>query len=113
MKKVGRGRVILGKYGAPSFESIGLARDFFAREDSAERAPRFAWTHRRSRSKDVWFVSNQENRPRKAELSFRISGKQPELYDPVTGLVKPCGSWRTEGGEPSFPFALKPANRFL
>ncbi|HNZ68919.1 MAG TPA: glycosyl hydrolase [Prolixibacteraceae bacterium] len=113
MKKVGRGRVILGKYGAPSFENIGLDRDFFAREDSAERAPRFAWTHRRSRSKDVWFVSNQENRPRKAELSFRISGKQPELYDPVTGLVKPCGSWRTEGGRTILPLRFEAGESFF
>ena len=43
----------------------------------------FEYTHRRDGETDIYFVSGTG----KADCLFRISGKQPELWDPVSGKI--------------------------
>jgi len=43
------------------------------------------WIHRRDGDTDIYFLSNQKAEPLKAECSFRVHDKVPELWDPVTG----------------------------
>ncbi|MBK7257973.1 MAG: glycoside hydrolase family 2 [Ignavibacteriae bacterium] len=46
------------------------------------------WTHRRLGTCDIYFVSNQSDRLLQVDLGFRVSGKQPELWDAVTGMIR-------------------------
>ena len=41
--------------------------------------------HRRSEAADVWFVANLERAHGETRCSFKVSGKQPELWDPGHG----------------------------
>jgi hypothetical protein len=45
----------------------------------------FVFTHRIEAGTDIYFVANQKNEPCKAEISFSVTNKQPELWDPLTG----------------------------
>jgi hypothetical protein len=55
----------------------------------------FEYTHRRDGDADIYFVSGTG----KADCLFRVSGKQPELWDAVSGRVNAeAGGRRTEDG---------------
>ncbi len=50
----------------------------------------FEYTHRRDGATDIYFVAGTG----KAECAFRVSGKQPELWDPVSGKIDAEVAWQ-------------------
>ena len=55
----------------------------------------FEYTHRRDGGAEIYFVSGTG----KADCTFRVSGKQPELWDPVSGKINAeVGGQRTADG---------------
>jgi len=60
------------------------------------------WIHRHAGDTDIYFLSNQKAEPLKAQCSFRITGKVPELWDPVTGEKRNaplyCGTTNSPSG---------------
>jgi hypothetical protein len=43
------------------------------------------YIHRQAGDTDIYFVSNQGNRAEEAQCLFRVRGRQPEIWDPLTG----------------------------
>jgi hypothetical protein len=66
-----------------------------------------AWNHRTANGYDIYFVSNQHLNARTAVLSFRISGKTPELFDPLTGEIRTAPNWKTDHGRTILPLKLE------
>lgn len=63
----------------------------------------FAYTHRRLGETDIYFVSGSGA----AECTFRIRGKQPELWCPRTGTIRDAICYRpTEDGRTVVPLTL-------
>ncbi|MFT4031496.1 MAG: glycosyl hydrolase [Siphonobacter sp.] len=62
---------------------------------------------------DWYFVSNQNNEAKKAEVTLRISGKQPELWNAVTGEIRPVTVFRQENGRTSIPLEFTPAGSWI
>jgi hypothetical protein len=82
-RKVGLGRIIAGRTPQelltadrvpPDFEYRGLAKD-----------ANLDFIHRTCDGTEIYFVSNQQNRSETADCIFRVSDKQPEIWDAVTG----------------------------
>ena len=72
-------------------KQMGVAPDF------ESEAP-LRYTHRRDGNTDIFFVANPEDRDVKAACAFRVSGRQSELWDPVTGATRVLrGSWEQDG----------------
>ncbi|HPP25135.1 MAG TPA: glycosyl hydrolase [Phycisphaerae bacterium] len=82
-REVGKGRVIWGKQLWKLLAADQVPPDFEYRRQAEDT--RLDFIHRRAGETDIYFVSNQLDRPDKAECFFRVSGKQPEIWDPVTG----------------------------
>jgi hypothetical protein len=53
-------------------------------------------------------VSNQLNRPDKAECLFRVEGKQPEIWDPVTGERWEADVFEIKNGRTSVKLEFAP-----
>jgi hypothetical protein len=51
--------------------------------------------HRRAEDADLWFVANPQRSGGEARCVFKVTGKQPELWDPVTGEMATCRSSKT------------------
>ena len=86
-----------------SFNKIGFNKDVKAiREKNT-----IAWTHRKFGDTDIYFVSNQAGRAQHAELSFRINGKMPEIWDPVTGNIHESIGFETEKGRRTITLSLE------
>jgi hypothetical protein len=53
---------------------------------------------------DIYFVSNSKKESREAVCRFRVTGKQPELWDPLTGDIRDIPVWNeNKDGTVSIP----------
>jgi hypothetical protein len=104
--KVGKGRVVQTPFEANSFKALGIERDFIATDLSGKPVEGIAWTHRAAPGLDIYFISNQQNKEREVELSLRIEGREPELWDAVTGETMTAKTWQFKKGRTLLPIKL-------
>jgi hypothetical protein len=45
------------------------------------------YTHRRDGGLDIYFVASEADQPVVAQCTFRVAGKRPDVWDPVTGAT--------------------------
>ncbi len=66
----------------PDFRELGLEPDLIVPSN-------IAWEHRKSDELDIYFLSNQSKEDLVFEASFRIDGKNAELWDAVNRKIYP------------------------
>ena len=84
----------------------GLAPDIECRNPSP--GANCDWIHRRDGETDIYFISNQSALDATAQIVFRVAGKQPELWDAVTGRIRALPEWREENGRTVVPVRFAP-----
>ena len=72
-----------------------------------------AYIHRRLPGNDWYFVSNQAGRPRKENCTFRLTGRQPELWDSVTGEIRKLPFFREVEGRTVVPLEFAAGQSFF
>ncbi|MDR1224262.1 MAG: glycoside hydrolase family 2 [Tannerella sp.] len=89
--------------------------DFFKNDlqlppDFVASSPALQYSHRKDGDTDIYFVTNQSGDRVQASPTFRVSGKQPELWNPVTGKHRllPAFAQIEENGTTSVPLQLEP-----
>jgi hypothetical protein len=81
------------------FEERGVGPDVVAGDHSESDAkPHIDYFHRRTDQADIYFLVNRENRWQDADCSLRMTGRQPELWDPLTGEVSNARAFRQANG---------------
>ena len=110
-RKIGSGRLISGMTLDEIVQADGLAPDVEFRDVNPQA--RLDWIHRRSSDCEIYFVSNQSAAPTTAEIVFRVGGKQPELWDAVTGQIRDLPEWRVEDGRTAVPLAFAPRESYF
>ncbi len=127
VRKVGQGRVIWGKPLAEVFQADGLTPDLEIKEDEATAGlpastlsgipnpgGSFDWIHRRLGEADAYFIANLRNARAGGEFTFRIGGRQPELWDAVTGETRDLPeSAATEDGRTRVGLRFEPRQSFF
>lgn len=94
----GRGRVFWGLSLKETLAAMQLPPDFSYQCDDANAYLRFI--HRRDDDADIYFVANQgAGAANHVELSFRVAGKQPELWDPISGKTRDAAAFHQEDGQ--------------
>jgi hypothetical protein len=81
---LGKGKVCCGTGLDEALRAEGILPDFDGPWD---------YTHRRANDLDIYFVSGKGA----ADCTFRVQGKEPELWDPVTGRTQDAVCWRDAG----------------
>jgi hypothetical protein len=66
------------------------------------------YIHRRDGNADIYFVANRTNRAERVTCAFRVAGKAPELWDPVSGTTRNLLEFREEGGRTIIPLEFAP-----
>lgn len=102
--KDSNGKVYLLPHPDSSFAKQGIARDV----DIEGEVHSIAWSHRKSGNDDIYFISNQRDSVQKVNLSFRVAGKTPEVWDPVTGAPGSLMSWEVKEGRTFATCVLHP-----
>ena len=120
-RKVGAGRVIWGRSIDDVMQADGVYPDLEIREDAATTALTeetlsgipspggFDWIHRKIDQTDVYFIANLRNASAGGDFLFRVAGRQPELWDAVTGEIRDAAAFtQTEDGRTAVPLNLPP-----
>jgi len=132
--RFGKGRVFCGKPMAEVLAAIGAAPDvqFSKLVETATGRPvavnanapdgtnpvlvgadRKGWgmefCHRRGQGFDLYFLSNQEYFPVSSVVSFRITGRIPERWNPEKGTIEEIPVWREQNGRTVIPMDFDPS----
>lgn len=105
-RKTGEGRVVWGRTLQQILLEGGVMPDF--EYSGAPKDANLDYIHRAYKEAEIYFISNQKNRPEKAECVFRVSGRQPEIWDPVTGERWPATEFRQVEGRTLMPLEFWP-----
>jgi hypothetical protein len=96
--KIGKGTIIKLPYLGNDFAEIGIQQDVFFPKLSRADSETIAWTHRKSETEEIYFLSNQKEEKRQFEASFRVTGKTPEWYNPVMDKTSVLQNWKEVNG---------------
>ncbi len=68
--------------------------------------------HRQTADQDIYWLNNRSENPTNAEISFRVSGKVPELWNPQTGKTEKI-SYQIIGGRTIVPLKFESWDAFF
>ncbi len=84
VRKLGKGKIYTGTDMGEIMKANAILPDFEGT---------FRYIHRNNNMQDIYFVSGQGS----ADCIFRVKGKKPEIWDPVSGQVSGAVSYRFTG----------------
>lgn len=102
-RKLGAGRILCG---IPMQEALSVSPDFDFKAGDKDASLDFI--HRRADDAEIYFVTNREERTTQAECTFRVRGKLPELWDPVSGETRAASAFTQSERGTSLPLDLAP-----
>jgi hypothetical protein len=105
-KQVGSGQVFWGQTVRQVLEEEGTPPDF--EETGLSDEGTMDWIHRAGDGVDIYYVASRWQRPENVDCTFRVSGKQPELWDPVTGEIREATDFQQENGRTVIPLQFGP-----
>ena len=82
-RRVGKGRVFWGKPLREILMADGVSPDFQHSGDAF-----IDFIHRSTADTEFYFLANRKGGAETVEATFRVSDRQPELWDPVTGTMR-------------------------
>lgn len=88
---------ILRSHLRPDFELAGAAQ-----------STGLTFLHRRLGNEDIYFVTNISTQPVKTMVSFRVTGKSPQCWDPMTGSTQPVFQFQPDAHGTTLPIHLEP-----
>jgi hypothetical protein len=98
----GKGRIIWGKSPRLTLFADGLTPDFtFAGQET--EPDKFDYIHRTSDDAEIYYVVNRNGESAARDFTFRVTGRQPEIFDPVSGDIWPATAFRQDGGSTTLP----------
>ena len=102
-RKVGKGMVINGMNMTEAFELISCIPDCNLPVDNS-----IHYEHRTLSYGDIYFLTNQTAESKTFEPEFRLSGKQPELWEATTGNIRDLPDFTQTENSTQVPLTLAP-----
>jgi hypothetical protein len=110
-RQLGQGRLVWGKDPAILLAEMNVLPDFEVGGVAPES--KFNFTHRRLDDADTYFIANSEDATVEVQCAFRISRKQPEIWDPVSGRDWDATDFQQENGRTVVPLTFAPYQSFF
>lgn len=104
--QVGAGRIIVGKSAGAVLREMSVPPDLEFAGLSA--AGELDWIHRTAGNTEIYFIASRWDPAEKVACTFRVSGKQPELWNPVTGDIRDAVVFRQKEGRTIVPLEFNP-----
>ncbi|GAB3038785.1 glycosyl hydrolase [Spirosoma pulveris] len=81
---------------------MGVARDVAISGASAE----ILYVHRQTAGQDIYWLNNRSDKTNEAQISFRVTGKVPQLWNPQTGKTETV-SYQIKDGRTIIPLRFE------
>jgi len=104
--RYGKGKIIWGRSLKQVLFDRGLGQDF--RYVSNSDSTSLDFIHRRRDGEEIYFVTNTRNECETFDGIFRVDGKIPEIWNPVTGTIRKVAVYEIEDGSTRIPLNLQP-----
>ena len=85
------------------FMTLGMRPDCLAEGQNTD----IRFIHRTTDQGDIYFLSNQQERKVGFEVSFRTDEGEPQLWDPLTGVVRRLPEFSRKDGITTIPMELE------
>jgi hypothetical protein len=102
----GKGRVFWGKTLREILLADGIPPDFSVVYDDQNVFIDFI--HRTTDGAEIYFLANRNHRAETVEATFRVAGKRPELWNPVTGERRNLAVFSQQNGVTRVPLEFEP-----
>ena len=102
-RTVGKGKVFAGMTAEETVKALKIEPDFEYVKPQPDTLLMFV--HRRLSDGEIYWVDNRHYRDENLEVTFRVSGKAPELWHADTGVVEPV-SYKVVNGRTVVPLHL-------
>jgi len=107
-RKYGKGQVMQNVGMQEALNQLQIRPDF-----SLTQEVPVLYIHRRLADKDIYFISNQTSKELQISPSFRVSGMEPSLWDPVQGVTRALPEYIAADGQITVPLKLAPLESFF
>jgi hypothetical protein len=98
--KYGKGLVLNNMTLADALTLIGVKPDCYVPDN-------FVYAHRTDGDKEIYFIANLKDETATITPEFRVSGKQPEWWNPVTGETRRLPAYEQRGDVTAIPLQLE------
>lgn len=105
-KNYGKGKLAWGVSAREYLLAKNIPADFSILESDSKTD--FDYIHYTIGKTDVYFVTNQTTDRQKVNARFRTSGKQPELWDALTGNIREAKAFTQNEDLTTIPLTLEP-----
>ncbi|MEI7911469.1 MAG: glycosyl hydrolase [Verrucomicrobiota bacterium] len=102
----GQGHVYWGKPLRDVLQSLNVPPDFAVASNDPKTLLDFI--HRRDGGTEIYFTANRRRTEADVTCSYRVSGLQPEIWDPFTGSMRKAANFSVKDGITSVPLHLDP-----
>ncbi|MGN6507607.1 MAG: glycosyl hydrolase [Tepidisphaeraceae bacterium] len=103
---VGAGRLVWGKTAREVLQGEDVKPD--VEYSGLSKNGTLDWIHRTAGDADVYYVASRWFTPENVNCTFRVAGKQPELWDPVTGRNRVAAAFHQADGRTTVPLTFGP-----
>jgi hypothetical protein len=100
-RKFGKGRILTGMDMQTALNISGIEPDV-----SFPGNIPLLWIHRKLKNIDIYFITNQSDHSLYFNASFRVSGKQPEIWNAVDGSIRDLPAFIQKGESVTVPLKL-------
>jgi hypothetical protein len=110
LHRFGRGRVFWGRQLREILADDGIGPDF---SHTGGEDAHLDFLHRSTDDAELYFVANLAGRTGTLDCSFRVSGRPPEIWDPVTAEIRAARVFREASGRTLVPLEFAPFQSFF
>ena len=104
--RIGAGRVVVGKEPGDVLREMNLPPDFAC--SGLSGGGDLDWIHRRMDDAEIYFVASRWDALEKVDCTFRVAGRQPELWNPVSGEIRAATAFAQRDGCTTVPLEFHP-----
>ena len=102
----GPGHVLTNREPVDVIRTLGVPPDFAC--EGLSEGGELDWIHRSAGEAEIYFLASRWDPREQVTASFRVTGKQPELWNPVTGEIREAIAFRQEHGRTLVPLEFNP-----
>ncbi|MDD3588762.1 MAG: glycosyl hydrolase [Thermoguttaceae bacterium] len=101
-RKVGKGTIASGLTMEEALAMVNCAPDCEYPEETG-----LVYCRRAMKDSDVYFIANQHDKELvDVDVTFRVDGKQPEIWFPATGETRDVQAWSAKDGRTTIPLSF-------